>query len=244
MNNFHLGDVVQISFGNTNDIDGDINFFQKLGFKLLGRDTKPYPWANLFDGAIRVVFNQDKLDYCGLTYFAEDMSKRGETLQQLKIEFLDIDFNIGDFYQKAIAGPSKEMLSIIETKINDETMPKTNINQEVAMGHMGEFALPVKNLDESIAFWEKLGYKVQGKYTSPYNWAILKDRNFMVVGLHETSEFDQPAITYFDKEMSTKIKNLEALGVKTKSFGGEENKIAISPSGYRVNLFTGDLKGK
>ena len=239
IDNFSIGQAVQISFGNVQDLEAEVQFFQKLGFKLLGRDIVPYPWANLFDGAVRVVLNGDDRDYVGITYFAEDILDQATNLQD--IVFVENNLCIGSENYKTLQDPSGVYIHLIPQKPNSNTIPVTNIKNPVFLDRFGEFAIPVANIDESIAFWEKLGYQTHGRYTQPYNWAILTDREHMVIGLHQTTMFEKPHLTYFAKDMSDKIKNLESIGVKMQSFGGEQNKIATSPNGHKVNLFTGQL---
>lgn len=109
-------------------------------------------------------------------------------------------------------------------------------------GVFGEFSHPVKNLEESIAFWKQLGFDALGINQQPYPWAILTD-GMNILGLHETKDFSYPAITYFAPDMAARIKRLKEEGIDsiTKfggSGGGPGNVVVTTPEGQKFFLFS------
>ncbi len=100
----------------------------------------------------------------------------------------------------------------------------------------GEYALPVTDLENSIAYWNKLGFVSVSRFTSPYAWAILSD-GLGVVGLHQTRHFNAPSITYFAADMNDKIEKLKHEGLENFVEQGPANVVVTSPEGQKINLF-------
>ena len=100
----------------------------------------------------------------------------------------------------------------------------------------GEYALPIKNLDNSVLFWEKLGFKSLSKHLSPYPWAILSD-GLAIVGLHQTTNFDTPAITFFASDMKDKIEKLKNGRLDNYTEKNSDNIVLNTPEKQHINLF-------
>jgi len=103
-------------------------------------------------------------------------------------------------------------------------------------GMFGELAQPVSDLEKSADFWQKLGFSILSKFESPYPWAILSD-GLQVIGLHQTRNFTQPAITYFASDMKDKIENIRKKGVTEYTSKGSGNIVVMTPEKQHINLF-------
>jgi hypothetical protein len=103
-------------------------------------------------------------------------------------------------------------------------------------GMFGEFALPVKNLNNSILLWQKLGYKTLSQKTSPYPWAILSD-GLGIVGLHQTNNFSDPTITFFASDSKNKIEELKQNGLINFTEQGESSIVLTTREQQKINLF-------
>jgi len=76
----------------------------------------------------------------------------------------------------------------------------------------------------------------------PYPWAILSD-GMNILGLHQTKDFDYPAITYFAPDMSQRVQKLKEAGITSfadwQGQGGKEgNFILTTPEGQKIFLFS------
>ena len=80
------------------------------------------------------------------------------------------------------------------------------------LGNFGEFSIHTNNLDESIQWYARLGFRAK-KFDKPYPWAILTDGN-MTIGLHQSNEFTRTTLTYFSKDSADRIVKLKSLGFK------------------------------
>jgi len=109
-------------------------------------------------------------------------------------------------------------------------------------GIFGEFATAVKDLNSAVAFWQGLGFEAKSVNQEPYPWAILSD-GINILGLHQTKDFDYPAITYFAPDMSERVKRLKESGIdlfsERKGEGGSKrNFILTTPEGQKIFLFS------
>jgi transcriptional antiterminator NusG len=71
------------------DVAASVAYWQRLGFKRLAGDNKPYPWAIVSDGRVRLGLHQTpRFTKPTLSYFAPDMPERLERLRQQDIPFI------------------------------------------------------------------------------------------------------------------------------------------------------------
>jgi catechol 2,3-dioxygenase-like lactoylglutathione lyase family enzyme len=245
-----LADVSGLTI-NTPDLEASVDFYKKIGFSELFRGDFPFPLVELTDGQIQIMLRQTPEKYFALTYYPRDIEAMAAELVALGIEPFEqanaesdylkfFRFKMPDDFVVSLVmfiesftqpvGPT--MLTMAQ---EDYFKPEKYTNQVAGM--FGELAYPVKDLDVSIAFWEKLGFKVLSKYGSPRPWAILSD-GLNVVGLHQADDFDQPAITYFASDMKDRIEKLKAAGVTDLTEKGPGNVVLNTPEGQHVNLFS------
>lgn len=235
---------------NTHDLNASRKFYQKLGFTELFSGDFPFPLVELSDGQIQIMLRHTPESYFALTYYPRDIDAVAAALEADGIEFYEKSIAESDylkFYRlKTPDGFVVSMVMLIENFTQPPgptmlTMPQADYfnpekyTNQVA-GMLGEIAHPVKDLDASIAFWQKLGFVTLSKLTTPYPWAIVSD-GLNAVGLHQTTDFNYPALTYFASDMAAKIENLKAAGLTNFKEKGPGNIVLIAPEGQHVNLF-------
>ncbi|MEP1034696.1 VOC family protein [Ekhidna sp.] len=114
---------------------------------------------------------------------------------------------------------------------------------------LGQFSLslPVKNMEVSLGFYQKLGFKVidgghmnegfpDGESTS---WRILKSDS-VVVGLFQ-GMFEESIMTFNPKDVRSIQKELKANGIKLtkeadESTKGPEHIIMMDPDGNQIMM--------
>ncbi|HEU4717518.1 MAG TPA: hypothetical protein VFU15_06785, partial [Bacteroidia bacterium] len=69
-----------------------------------------------------------------------------------------------------------------------------------------------------------------------YPWAILSD-GLAVLGLHQTTHFSHPTITFFAADMKEKIDQLKKDGLENYSEQSPASITVITPEQQRINLF-------
>lgn len=243
-----LGNVSAITIF-TPDLDKSYEFYHKLGFNEIFRSDFPFPVLQMSDGALLMMLRKGPEPYIALTYYVKDLESKVSFLENAGVEFfvkpLPSDM-IKRYVMKSPDGLSISLVSFVEgfaqppgpTMLNmqqgDYFDPEKYVNKTCGM--FGEFAHPVTDLQISIDFWEKLGFKVLSKMESPYPWAIISD-GLAVVGLHQTKHFDYPAITFFAADMNDKIEKLKASGITGFSDSGKGNTVLTTPEKQHINLF-------
>jgi predicted lactoylglutathione lyase len=243
-----LGEVTAITITSA-DLEKSLKYYQQLGFSELYRSDFPFPWIQISDGALLMMLRQDEKPYIALTYYSKEIDTVVAELMQSGISVTSMptpDKMIQRYviatdeghnitlvtYVDGFAQPSGTTMLTMQPQ--DFSNPEKYANK--TCGIFGEFAFPVKDLDASVSFWEKLGFKTLSKKTSPYPWAILSG-GLAIVGLHQTNSFDVPAITFFAADMKNKIENLKGKGLNNFAESGGSNIVLTTPEQQKINLF-------
>ncbi len=245
-----LGSITAITITSP-DLDRSVEYWSRLGFKELFRADWPFPWVQVTDGQILIMFRLDPNPYIALTYYVPpdtlgevvtnleatgiafvSRTRPTEMLQRFVMESPDWQkislVGITEGFSQP-AGPS--MLTMAQS---DYSRPEKYTNQ--VCGMFGEFAHPVADLTKALEFWEKLGFKAVSRFTHPYPWCIATD-GLAVVGLHQTREFTKPTITFFASDMKNRIENLKVHGLKDFVDKSPSNCMLTTPEGQQLFLF-------
>jgi predicted lactoylglutathione lyase len=245
-----LGDVSDITITSP-DLENSFNYYKRLGFSELFRGDFPFPFIQISDGVIMMMIRKDKDPYIALSYYVKDIDKVVAELESEGIIFSrkpKADEMIKRFIFSSADNLTISLVSFVDGFVQpagpsmltmqpaDYFNPEKYVNK--SCGLFGEFAHPVKNLEASISFWEKLGFKSLSKKESPYPWAIVSD-GLNIIGLHQTTHFDYPALTFFASDMNEKINKLISEGLTDNSdIAGKKNITLTTPEGQHINLFS------
>lgn len=233
-----LGEVACV-YITTTDLDSSVAVYEKLGFPKTNSNTFPVPWAQVSDGSLLIMMRQDVTPYIGLTYYVMEIEKVAAQLEKDGIVFISkpkesdpikryyfkspdgftimLASNLGAFQQPTGA-------TLLTMQQSDFMVADKYPNKQC--GAFGEFAHPVTDLQTSIAFWQKLGFKSVGEMKEPYPHAILTD-GLMIIGLHQTKHFDYPAVTYFGMNTEKRIQQLKEKGLKNFSEVAGKNNVSL-----------------
>ncbi|MGD9489012.1 MAG: hypothetical protein AB7W47_13380 [Calditrichaceae bacterium] len=249
-----LGMASQISIG-TKDVEQSFNFYEKLGFVKKAGSPNPNPWMQISDGTLLILLNQDDREYIGLNYFDGGMESKVVELEKSGIEFLKTSDHDGKFFMGIFSSPDNFKVGLINRHPNGMYIPdgyhlfnfpkkyfyEPDRYPNKQCGIFGEVCHPVKDLKLSMKFWEGLGYEQKAYNKQPYPWAIISD-GMNYIGLHQTRDFKQPAITYYAPDVPKKVKEFENAGVDSVEFfggifGNDSNVIITTPEGQKFFLF-------
>lgn len=251
-----LGKHSQITIGCKN-IQESFTFYEKLGFHKVNEHTKPYPWVLVTDDSTLIMLSQDGInhEYIGLTYFEKGMATKIEKLEKEGINIIQKGEQDGVSFASCQT-PNGIHLGLVDFEDENAIQKKRTTLMDYApeewqsiaeypnplLGIFGELAIPVKDLDVSIEFWSKLGFDVNKMQGGPYPWAIGQDGQ-NIIGLHQTTDFDTVAMTYFYKEVAKSVQKIKASGVDSIEVfqgtgGGNENNVIITtPENQRFFFF-------
>jgi catechol 2,3-dioxygenase-like lactoylglutathione lyase family enzyme len=244
-----LGEVTAITI-TTPDLEKSLEFYKKLGFTEVMRMDFPFPWIQVSDGALLMMLRKGDTPYIALTYYVKEIDNSVKLVQDAGIEFAEIPKASDMLKRYLFRTPDGANITLIHIpegfmqpagptmltmQPQDYANPEKYVNK--VCGMFGEFAMPVKDLDRSISFWEKLGFKALSKMTSHYPWAILSD-GLAIIGLHQTGNFTDPTITYFASDMKAKIEKLKQDGLDNYKETGAANIVVTTPEQQKINLFS------
>jgi predicted lactoylglutathione lyase len=235
-----LGDVACVYIATT-DLDSSAAVYGKLGFKITGSNTFPVPWTQVSDGSLIIMLRKDASPYMGLTYYSNNTERIASQLEKDSIVFTQKP-KAGDAIKRYYFKSPDGFMIMLADNLGGFEQPKgqTILNMpeadfmnpekfpNAACGVFGEYCHPVTDLDNSILFWKKIGFTVKYKTTIPYPHAILTD-GLMIIGLHQTTHFDYPAITYFGLNTEKRVGQLKEKGLTQFSeAAGKNNQVLLT----------------
>ena len=243
-----LGEITAFTITSP-DLERSLAYYQKLGFKELYRADWPFPWIQITDGVLLIMLRADATPYIALTYYVKDINGVVAGLDNKGIKFTqrakDSDA-LKRYVMQSPDGLTISLVNIIEGFSQPPgpgmlTMPQQDyFNPEKYVnkvcGLFGEFAHPVKDLEKSLEYWALLGFKAISKFTAPYPWAIISD-GLSIVGLHQTTDFSYPAITFFAADMKDKIAKLKEAGLTDYTEKGSGSIVLTTSEQQHINLF-------
>jgi hypothetical protein len=245
-----LGDVACVYITTTN-LDSSVAVYEKLGFPKIASNEFPIPWAQVSDGSLIIMMRKDAIPYIGLTYYTADIEKVINQLEKDSIVFsqkpkesdpikryyikspdgfnIMIANNLGGFEKPA-------GITMLGMKSSDFNSPDKYPNAQC--GVFGEFAHPVIDINKSLVFWKKLGFKASAEMKVPYPHVILTD-GLMIIGLHQTKHFSFPAITYFGINTEKRIQQIKDKGLHNFSeMAGKNNVVLNTWEGQHFFIFS------
>lgn len=243
-----LGDISAITITSP-DLNASLAFYQRLGFKEVMRSDVPFPLIQVSDGALLIMLRKDPTPYISLTYYVKNLAAVVKEMEQKGITFSrkpkdkgmikryifqspdGLNIALVTFVPGMVAPSGAGMLTMPQQDMFD---PEKYVNK--AAGMYGELAHPVADLDKSLAFWASLGFTFVSRQSMPYPWAIISD-GLSVVGLHQTTDFSYPALTFFAADMRSKIDKLKAQGLTNYKEKGAGNIVLVTPEQQHINLF-------
>ena len=245
-----LGDVACVYITTTN-LDSSVALYEKLGFPKIASNEFPVPWAQVSDGSLLIMLRKDATPYIGLTYYSDDVDKQVAQLEKDGIVFSKKP-TAGDAIKRYYISSPDGFTIVMSNNLGGFSQPTgiTMLTMSPAdfntadkypnkqSGVFGEFAQPVADIAVSVAFWKKLGFKASAEMKEPYPHVILTD-GLMILGLHQTTHFTYPAVTYFGLNTEKRITELKSKGLQNFSeVAGKNNVVLKTWEGQHFFIFS------
>ena len=253
---YKLGQAVEITLSVT-DLNQSLEFYKQLGLDKVEGDETPYPWAVVSDGMLHLGLQQRPFSSPMLTYFSTYMPDQLDALQKIGIpleqvqreskisgmqagELLKREFMIAAEFET----PDGHRVALISQ--NFEVTPNLKRNFFASCDQFGELSFRTEDVDAAVAEWQRFGFERVAQKDKPYPWAMVTD-GLIRLGLHQTTTFSRPTISYFAPNMSDRLAQLRQVGVQFivehKDKKGRCVGAALrSPDGQPFFLFTGQIK--
>jgi hypothetical protein len=245
-----LGEVACV-YVTTPNLDSSLAVYEKLGFPKIASNDFPSPWAQAGDGSLLIMMRKDAIPYIGLAYYVADVEKVADQLEKDGIVFAQKPKEGDPIKRYYIKSPDGFNITIannlggfvpptgttlISMKPADFNSADKYPNKQC--GVFGEFAQPVTDINVSLAFWKKLGFKTSAEMKEPYPHAILSD-GLMIIGLHQTKHFSFPAVTYFGVNTDKRVQQLKDKGLQNFSeMSGKNNVVLKTWEGQHFFIFS------
>lgn len=261
----NLGRYLELSLSVV-DLANSLSFYERLGLEKVDGNEQPYPWAIVSDGTLHLGLHQQAFASPTLNYFST-FPLRGQTgvsWRTMLLRMLDINLDpveeVGDNYgylshQRSITTgfttPEGQPVILADMKhpIKEYAAPdyKIPIRKFMTECHaFGELTLRSQDVSASVAYWKRLGFECLAGAETPYPWATMSDGKIRL-GLHQTTRFTQPAISYFRADMPERLEQLHQQGFsfiseRKDAQGRRIGALIQSPDGQPILLFTGRIK--
>ncbi len=223
------------------DIGKSLTYFSHLGFKESSKSNNNQS-RFISDGTLLIELKQGTSPGSELTYYCDDPSLLIKDLNDKGIALTGDNIkteNCTIHIVKAPQGISEQNpLAFIKMKPNDYMDDTKYPNAKC--GAYGEISIPVTDLETSIIWWEKLGFKASMKTKQPYPLTIMTD-GYIIIGLHQSPHFSNMTLSFFSPDMEPKVKQLRKEGLtEIKPVVGNTDKHVklTTPGGQDIFLFS------
>lgn len=240
-----LGQFVEFSLS-VKDVKAAQKFYESLGFKNTKAAPADFPIAAVTDGSVVLALHQADFQSPMITYFGSAVAECLRMLQEnnvgakvlkreggkaAEVEFADI--NGQRVVLTAQAPVQREGVSF---EMMTPAGPTGKEKHYSKCGIFGEFSIPVKDRAASAAFWQKLGFQKMHESDAPYPWGIYSD-GVTVLGIHQTTEFKETALSFFSKDSKDRIAALKKEGFQFLVDLDPTNSVLKSPDGQMIFVF-------
>lgn len=203
-----LGQFLEVSIGVDSPVQG-IEFFRSLGFQELhALDVLAEPYAAVWDGGIAVGLHGAGLEGPTLTFVRPELESYRRAFRHAGIELEFTQLSADEFHRAGLADPNGQLVVLNEARTYSRSVWQPEAVP--ACGELVEYSLATQALDESAAFWRRLGLAVVAEGAEPHRWCRLAG-NGLVLGLHDAPRFE-PGLTFRAHSFEARCEYLQALG--------------------------------
>ena len=237
-----LGRFLEISLY-APDIRDSLAFYESLGFvQTPVGEAFRHPYAVVTDGRLFLGLHGAPVPAPALTFVMPQLMRGIEHLEQLGIEFEQLQLGNEVFNRVSFRDPSGQCVNFVEARTFSppqfETQPATTC------GYFTEFGLPAREQATMRVFWEALGFVAWEEEPEPFaRMAITSDH--LNLSLYRSRAFRHPVLTFEDRDMRERLARLKERGCKLSdempdSLDDTSNAILIAPEGTRLLLLQSD----
>lgn len=221
-------------------------FYESLGFKAVAAAKADHPVAAVTDGNVVLALHQAEFASPTITYYGADLAAGMNRLQENGVAATVLKKKNGAATEVEFTGPGgqrvllKSEAPVARPVVGFEMMTAEG-SQGTAkhyskIGIFGEFSIAVKERATAAAFWQKLGFQKMYESDIPYPWGIYSD-SVTVLGLHQTTEFKETALSFFSKDSQDRILKLKGEGFTFVIEMDPTNAVMQSPDGQMIFVF-------
>lgn len=228
-----LGNAAEVSLS-VGDAEAGARYFERLGFERTSPIDLPYACAAVTDGVLTVGLHEAPFPSPSLIYYGAPLAELQSAFATIGIEAPVLRRAGGEATIRRLVTPCGLRL-VLARRPAPERTPAANAASRC--GVLAELTLPTADRDASAAFWASFGFVPQIAYEQPYPWGALSDDIFRL-GLHETTDFNAPALTFFAEDAPARIGALRRDGFTiSRAADGDRHAVLEAPGGLLLFLF-------
>jgi predicted lactoylglutathione lyase len=242
---FKLGQFVEFDLA-VKDVNAAQKFYESLGFKNTAAAQAGHPLAALTDGNVVLALRQTDFPSPTITYYGSNLSACLNALQANGVKPALLKNGNGKVVEMEFFDPDSQRILLkaqapvsrpgVAFELMTPAGPQNQEKHYSKIGMFGEFSIAVKDRAASAAFWLKFGFKKFHESNSPYPWGIYSD-SLTVLGLHQTTEFKEPALSFFSKDSKDRIIALKKEGFSFVADIDPTNSVLKSSDGQMIFVF-------
>lgn len=202
-----LGQFLEVSIAADAPADG-LTFYRSLGFEELGViEVLAEPYAAVWDGRVAIGLHARGFDTPALTFVRPELKSYLRAFRHAGVELDFKHLKEDEFHQAGIVDPNGQRVVLNEARTYSPSVWRPAAVP--ACGELVEYSIATASLDESMAFWRRLGLETVAEASEPHRWIRLAG-NGLVLGLHE-AVFDA-GLTFRANNFEARCEYLRALG--------------------------------
>jgi catechol 2,3-dioxygenase-like lactoylglutathione lyase family enzyme len=235
-----LGRFLEVSV-HAPDILDSLAFYERLGFTQASvGETWSHPYAVVTDGRLFIGLHQYEFPSPSLTYVQPDLMQHLDEIEQLGIQLAFRRVGTDVFNEAGFSDPNGQMIALLEARTYSP--PDRAGNETSRLGWFEEFAVPVRDLESSVGFWEKLGFVPVEESEDPYPHVGLTS-DTLNVSLLRTSSLERPALVFTEADMAERLYRLRESGIEfsgnlPRMMDPDSNALLVAPEGTLLLLTT------
>ena len=221
------------------EIRDSLAFYESLGFvQAPVGETFNHPYAVVTDGRLFLGLHGRAVPSPALTFVMPRLMQGMEQLEQLGIEFEDLQLGNEVFNRLSFRDPSGQAVNVFEARTFSP--PPLESQPTTTCGYFTEYGLPAREAGPMRVFWEALGFVAWDEQPEPFpRTAITSDH--LNLALYRSRAFRQPLLTFEDPDMRERLARLKERGCQLSdempdSLDESSNAILIAPEGTRLLL--------
>jgi hypothetical protein len=186
-------------------------FYQRLGFTSAPvGETWPHRYSVVTDGRLALGLHDDGgFSAPLLSYVLPDLAQRLRSLEALGIEFDHRQLGDDTFNEAVFTTPDGQQVRLLEAR----TFSPPDSPPPSRLGWFEEYALPVNDLGEARAYWERLGFVTAAEGNDPWPHLSLTS-DTLDVGLYLTRELPRPTLVFSAEDGVALRERLAEIGVE------------------------------
>jgi hypothetical protein len=216
-----------------------LTFYESLGFvQAPVGEVFSHPYAVVTDGRLFLGLHGAPIRSPALTFVMPRLMRGIEHLEQLGIEFEELQLGNEVFNRVSFRDPSGQCVNVFEARTFSP--PQFDTQPATTCGYFTEFGLPAREQAPMRVFWESLGFVAWEEEPEPFaRMAITSDH--LNLSLYRSRAFRHPVLTFEDRDMRERLARLRERGCQLSdempdSLDDACNAILIAPEGTRLLL--------